>query len=102
MATKLDTAGTLIRPGMRPPASAGSLTHHTCSKLIPRLSGELMREAYARVELRGPEFVAAYLTPDAAELGLTVALPETVSVAMASPAGFEPATCRLEGGRSVL
>jgi len=29
----------------------------------------------------------AHLTPDAVELGLTVALPETVSVAMASPAG---------------
>jgi hypothetical protein len=57
---------------------------------------------YARIEVRGPEFIAAHLTPDAAELGLTVALPETVSVAMASPAGFEPATGRLEGGCSVL
>jgi acyl-CoA reductase-like NAD-dependent aldehyde dehydrogenase len=62
---------------------------------------EMLREVYARIEVRGPEFIAAHLTTDAAELGLTVALPETVSVAMASPAGFEPATFRLEGGCSV-
>ena len=55
---------------------------------------------YARVEVTRPAFVAVRLTPDAAELGLTVALPETVSVAMASPAGFEPATRCLEGSRS--
>ncbi len=48
---------------------------------------EMLREVYARIEVRGPEFIAAHLTPDAAELALTVALPETVSVAMASPAG---------------
>ncbi len=64
--------------------------------------GEMLREVYARIEVKGPEFVAAYLTPDAAELGLTVALPETVSVAMASPAGFEPATGGLEDRCSVL
>jgi hypothetical protein len=61
---------------------------------------EMLREVYARIEVRGPEFIAAHLTTDAAELGLTVALPETVSVAMASPAGFEPATRCLEGSRS--
>jgi hypothetical protein len=37
---------------------------------------EMLREVYARIEVRGPEFIAAHLTPDAAELGLTVALPE--------------------------
>ena len=47
----------------------------------------MLREVYARVEVTGPAFAAVQLTPDAAELGLTVALPETVSVAMASPAG---------------
>jgi hypothetical protein len=60
-----------------------------------------MRAVYARIEVRGADFVAAHLTPDAAELGLNEALPETVSVAMAPPAGFEPATFRLEGGCSV-
>jgi hypothetical protein len=48
---------------------------------------------------QGPNCVAAHLTPDACELGLTVALPE--AFVMASPAGFEPATFRLEGGCSV-
>ncbi len=45
------------------------------------------RAVYARVEVTGPAFAAVQLIPDAAELGLTVALPGTVSVAMASPAG---------------
>ena len=62
---------------------------------------EMLREIYARIEVRGRQFVAAHLTADAAELGLTVALPETVSVAMASPAGFEPATGGLEDRCSV-
>ncbi|CAN5241208.1 hypothetical protein BH23CHL9_BH23CHL9_11980 [soil metagenome] len=62
---------------------------------------EMLRTVYARIEVRGSDFVAAHLTPDAVELGLTVALPETVSVAMASPAGFEPATRGLEDRRSV-
>ena len=53
----------------------------------------------ARVEAEGPRFVAAHMTPDARELGLTVALPE--EFVMASPAGFEPATRCLEGSRSV-
>jgi hypothetical protein len=61
----------------------------------------MLRDVYARIEVRGPQFVGARLTPDAAELGLTLALPETVSVVMASPAGFEPAAGRLEGGCSV-
>jgi len=47
----------------------------------------MLREVYARVEVTFPAFAAVHLTPDAAELGLTVALPETVSVATASPAG---------------
>lgn len=60
---------------------------------------EMIRSVYARVDVEGRRFVAAHLTPDAAELGLTVALPE--EFVMASPAGFEPATFRLEGGCSV-
>jgi hypothetical protein len=36
----------------------------------------MLREVYARIEVRGPEFIGAHLTRDAAELGLTVALPE--------------------------
>ena len=47
----------------------------------------MLHAVCARVEVTGPAFAAVHLTPDAAELGLTVALPETVSVAMASPAG---------------
>ena len=45
----------------------------------------MIRSVYARVEVEGLKFVAAHLTPDARELGLTVALPE--EFAMASPAG---------------
>lgn len=50
----------------------------------------LLGAVYARVEVRGDQFIAAHLTADAKELGLTVALPETF--AMARPAGIEPAT----------
>jgi hypothetical protein len=46
---------------------------------------EMVRSVYARVEVEGPKFVAAHLTPDARDLGLTVALPE--QFVMASPAG---------------
>jgi hypothetical protein len=59
---------------------------------------EMIRSVYSRVEVEGPKFVAAHLTPDARDLGLTVALPE--QFVMASPAGFEPATRCLEGSRS--
>jgi hypothetical protein len=45
----------------------------------------MIRLVYARVEVEGPKFVATHLTPDARELGLTVALPE--EFVMASPAG---------------
>jgi hypothetical protein len=58
----------------------------------------MVRSVYARVEVEGPKFVAAHFTPDARDLGLTVALPE--QFVMASPAGFEPATRCLEGSRS--
>ena len=60
---------------------------------------EMIRSVYERVEVEGPKFVAAHLTPDARDLGLTVALPE--QFVMASPAGFEPATGCLEGSCSV-
>ena len=59
---------------------------------------EMNRAVYAPVEVEGPRFVAARLTPDPQSLGLTVALPEKFVVA--SPAGFEPATRCLEGSRS--
>ncbi len=51
-------------------------------------------------DLRGHRrrrIVSARLTPSAYEHGLALAMPEVV---MASPAGFEPATGRLEGGCS--
>jgi hypothetical protein len=60
---------------------------------------EMIRSVYARVDVEGPKFMTAYLTPDARDLGLTLALPE--EFVMASPAGFEPATRCLEGSRSV-
>lgn len=44
----------------------------------------MLNAVYARVEVRGEQFIAADLTSDAKELGLTVALPETF--AMARPA----------------
>lgn len=50
----------------------------------------MLRAVYARVEVRGEQFILADFTSDAKELGLTVALPETF--AMARPAGIEHAT----------
>jgi len=35
----------------------------------------MIRSVYTRVDVEGPKFVAAHLTPDAKELGLTLALP---------------------------
>ena len=63
----------------------------------------MIRSVYARVEVEGPKFVAAHLSADARELGLTVALPE--EVAMASPAGGVPGrirTCDLPLRRRLL
>ena len=44
-----------------------------------------IRSVYARVDVEGPKFVAAHLTPDARELRPTLAPPE--EFVMASPAG---------------
>ena len=51
---------------------------------------ELLHAIYARVEVRGEQFVGVTLTPEAERHGLALALPEKVAVAR--PAGFEPAT----------
>ena len=59
----------------------------------------MIRSVYGRVDVEGRGFMAAHLTAGARERGLTVAVPE--EFVMASPAGFEPATGRLEGGCSV-
>ena len=68
-------------------------------RMHPSRSADLIHAVYERIEVAGPGFVGADLTPEAYAHGLALALPETV---MASPAGLEPATGRLEGGCSVL
>ena len=59
---------------------------------------ELLSGVYERIVVRGPKFESVRLTPRAYSMGLALALPEWVK---APPAGFEPATFRLEGGCSV-
>ena len=65
---------------------------------VPEAKSDLIHAIYERIVVAGPEFIKAYLTPAAYTHGLAALLPEVV---MASPAGFEPATGRLEGGCSV-
>jgi hypothetical protein len=55
---------------------------------------DLLHAIYERIVVAG----RSDLTPAAQQHGLALALPQVV---MASPAGFEPATFRLEGGCSV-
>jgi DNA invertase Pin-like site-specific DNA recombinase len=59
---------------------------------------ELLHAIYARITVTRDGFDSVELTPDANAHGMALAMPETV---VASPAGFEPATGRLEGGCSV-
>jgi hypothetical protein len=59
---------------------------------------DLLHAIYERIVVAGRSFVSARLTPAAQQHELTLALPRVV---VASPAGFEPATFRLEGGCSV-
>ena len=66
---------------------------------VPEAKADLIHAIYERIVVAGPEFVEAPTsrlrhTPT----GWRHLLPEVV---MASPAGFEPATGRLEGGCSV-
>jgi DNA invertase Pin-like site-specific DNA recombinase len=65
---------------------------------VPQAKAELLHAIYERIEVVGRQIVGARLTPAAYDHGLAVLLPEVV---MAPPAGFEPATFRLEGGCSV-
>ena len=66
---------------------------------VPAAKAELVHAVYERIVVAGRRIVSARLTPAAYEHGLALALPE--KVVMASPAGFEPATHRLEGGCSI-
>ena len=66
---------------------------------VPEAKSDLVHANYERIVVAGPQFIRAYLTPAAYAHGLAALLPEVV---MASPAGLEPATGRLEGGCSVL
>jgi DNA invertase Pin-like site-specific DNA recombinase len=60
---------------------------------------ELVAAIYSRVVVRGAEIVEADLTADAWRHGFAFALPERV--ALARPAGFEPATWWSEATRSI-
>ena len=59
---------------------------------------DLLHAIYERIVVAGRTIEFVRLTPAAQQHGLALALPEVV---MAPPAGFEPATFRLEGGCSV-
>lgn len=65
---------------------------------VPQEKADLLHAIYERIVVAGPTFVSARLTPAAYAHGLALTLPQVV---MAPPAGFEPATFRLEGGCSV-
>jgi DNA invertase Pin-like site-specific DNA recombinase len=65
---------------------------------LPQERADLLHAIYERIVVAGRRFVSVRLTPAAYAHGLALLLPEVV---MASPAGFEPATDRLEGGCSV-
>ncbi len=65
---------------------------------VPEAKAELLHAIYEVIVVAGRRIVSARLTPSAYEHGLALAMPEVV---MAPPAGFEPATFRLEGGCSV-
>lgn len=64
----------------------------------PRKS-ELVHAIYERIVVAGRRIVSTRLTPAAYEHGLAVALPENIAVAR--PAGFEPATWWSEATRSI-
>ena len=65
---------------------------------VPQEKADLLHAIYERIVVAGPTLVSARLTPAAYAHGLALTLPLVV---MAPPAGFEPATSRLEGGCSV-
>jgi truncated hemoglobin YjbI len=85
-------------PSKRAAAWLAALGETLQSADVPEAKADLIHAIYERIVVVGPEFVRACLTPAAYAHGLAALLPEVV---MASPAGFEPATGRLEGGCSV-
>ena len=66
---------------------------------MPEAKAELVHAIYERIVVAGCRIVSARLTPPAYEHGLAVALPQKVAVAR--PAGFEPATWWSEATRSI-
>ena len=90
-------------PATSPPSAPSewlrALGETLASADVPEAKADLIHAIYERIVVAGPTFVRAHLTPAAYAHGLAALLPEVV---MASPAGLEPATGRLEGGCSVL
>ena len=82
----------------------GETWHHAN---VPLAKADLIHAIYERIVVAGATFVTARLAPAAYAHGSALMLPQVVmaspavSQAVASPAGFEPATFRLEGGCSV-
>ena len=64
---------------------------------VPAERAELVHSIYERIIVTGKTIANVRLTPAAYAHGLAGVLP---TVVIASPAGFEPATGRLEGGCS--
>lgn len=74
------------RPGvaltrMEAMADSGDLPRHE----VDGQWGELIHAVYARISVRGTEFVEAKLTPTAERHGLALALPEEVGVCYGGP-----------------
>ena len=66
---------------------------------VPEAKAELLHAVYERIVVTGRTIVSIRLTPSAYAHGLALALPD--KVAMARPAGFEPATWWSEATRSI-
>jgi hypothetical protein len=65
---------------------------------VDEARADLIHAIYERIVVAGRAVIRVHLTSAAQAHGLVLALPEVV---MAPPAGFEPATSRLEGGCSI-
>ena len=93
-----DAAATAGVPAERAVAWLRALGETWQAADVRKAKAELLHAIYERIVVAGPRIVSARLTPTAYAHGLALALPQVV---MASPAGFEPATFRLEGGCSI-
>ena len=67
----------------------------------PAVPERLVASIYDKIVVNDREVIEVELTEDAKRHGLALALPETVKVVMARPAGLEPTTFCSGGRRSI-